>query len=416
MDMHSHHALLVRVCLAATAAALIACGNAADRDQASVAGASGSGAASGAASGASGSGAASGAASGASGSGAASGAGGATAGVDGCSASNLDACEYPSRNLSFSVREGFSVTDPITGRQLPLLARVPAAKGPLPVVIYSHGGGFNAQGQRNSVEWSETMAAHGYAVIHIAHIAPDAVSGKALCELGSVPPAECVVGEGDEDANGMVALVKTRDVIAVLDALTQLSEGSVAAGGPAIDLGRVAVAGWSAGSRAPLVTLGAVFMPSPSTPPLSMAHPLPKAAVAFSPIGPGYAGFFDTGKSNTWQDVRGAVLMATGDNDIKPTKPDLTGADRRIAFEKQASDGHRWLLYSHLPPGVGEHSTYNLRDLASSDQRLSRYSRAMRSAVLAFLDAELRGDTAGAQWLAGNNAAVLGDDVDWVHK
>jgi len=341
---------------------------------------------------------------------------GAGSGADACSSSNLDACEYPSRDLAVEEREGFSVTDPVTGRELPLLARVPEGPGPFPVVVYSHGGGFTDTGHRQSDAWGSTIAGHGYAVIHIAHIAPDAESGAALCAIGSVPAAECVLSGDDEDASGMVALVKTRDVIAVLDALPKLSDASVAAGGPSIDLDRVAVAGWSAGSRAPLITHGAVFLPSPSAPPLSMSHPLPKAAVAFSPMGPGYAGFFDTGDANTWQGMRGPVLMVTGDNDTKPSKPDLEGADRRVAFEKQPADGTRWLLYSNLPPGVGAHATYNLEDLGSSDERLSRISRAMRSSVLAFLDAHLNGDAGAAQWLSGGHAGVLAGEAEWVHK
>ena len=340
---------------------------------------------------------------------------GGSAGTSACSSTNVDACEYPSRGLSFTVRQGLSVTDALTGRELLLLARVPDGPGPFPVVVWSHGGGFNAAGHQNSVEWGEALAHHGYAVIHIAHIPLTAESAQAFCDLGKVPPAECGTSGGDEDATGLVALVKTRDVITVLDALPSLSDASVKAGGPAIDLTRVVVAGWSAGSRAPVVTHGAVFLPSPSAPAMTMTHSLPVAAVALSPMGPGYAGFFDDGTSNTWQNMRGPVLMLTGDNDIKPSKPELTGADRRIAFEKQPADGSRWLLYSHLPPGVGSHPTFNLEDQSSSDERLSRLSRALRSSVYAFLDARVSGDAAAQAWLDGDDAKILAGDADWVH-
>jgi dienelactone hydrolase len=264
-------------------------------------------------------------------------------GAGGCSPESLDDCEYPSRGVSYTERVGISVTEPVSGRELPLLARIPEGPGPFPTIVWSHGGGFNDTGHRQAEQWGDALASHGYAVIHIAHATLTTEAGLALCAACSVPANECAPGE-DEDANGLVALFKTHDVVAVLDALPMLSDASVAAGGPAIDLERVAVAGWSAGARAPIVAHGAVFYPSMSAPVYSMVHSLPKAAVAMSPVGPDYGGFFDTGSDNTWQGMRGPVLMATGDNDLKTSKPDLTGEDRRVAFEKQPADGSRWLL------------------------------------------------------------------------
>jgi dienelactone hydrolase len=350
------------------------------------------------------------------GGGGAGGEAGGTGGTSACGEADLGACEYESQGLSVTVREGFSVTDAITGRELPLLARIPEGSGPFPVVVWSHGGGFNQGGQRFSPEWGDALASHGYVVIHIAHIPVTPESGAAFCELGAIPPGECSAAETEEDTTGLLALVKTRDTIAVLDALPDLSAASVDMGGPAIDLERVAIAGWSAGARAPIVTHGAVFLPSPSAPALSMTHPLPKAAIALSPMGPGYAGFFDEPSSNTWEAMRGPVLVATGNNDIKPDKPDVSGEDRRLAFERQPADGSRWLLFSTLEPQVGGHSTYNLEDLESSDERLARLSLSLRSSALAFLDANLKGDEAAQAWLASQNAQTLAGAAEWAHR
>jgi hypothetical protein len=96
------------------------------------------------------------------------------------------------------------------------------------LVVWSHGGGFNQAGHKQAAEWGTTLAKHGYAVLHVAHVPPTLESAAALCELGSVPPADCTVdAASDEDDNGLIALVKTLDVIAVLDRLPQLSEASV---------------------------------------------------------------------------------------------------------------------------------------------------------------------------------------------
>jgi hypothetical protein len=333
-----------------------------------------------------------------------------------CEAENLDACDYPSPGLTATKQEGIAITDNKTGRELPLLVRIPEGEGPFPLVVWSHGGGFSQAGHKQAVEWGTTLAEHGYAVLHIAHVPPTLDSAAALCELGSVPPADCTVdAASDEDDNGLIALVKTLDVIAVLDRLPQLSEASVEAGGPAIDLDKVAVAGWSAGARAPIVTHGARFQALPNLEPITLTHDLPRAAVALSPMGPGYAGFFDEADGNTWEDMRAPVFMATGDNDLKASKPDVSGADRRIAFERQPADGQRWLLYSTLTD-VGGHPSFNLEDQDSSDERLVRLSRALSSGVRAFLDAKLLNSAAGEAWLASNNAQTLAGEAEWINK
>ncbi|MFO0546943.1 MAG: hypothetical protein U0271_01080 [Polyangiaceae bacterium] len=338
------------------------------------------------------------------------------AGAGGAAASCEGTCEYPFQDLPVTVREGFTATDPVTGRVLPLLARFPTgATGSLPLVIWSHGGGFDANGHHVSEDWGNTFAGQGYAVIHIAHIPLTTDSGSVLCDLGGIAPADCSPANFDEES-GFLALAKTRDVIAVLDALPDLSDASVAAGGPSIDLDHVVIAGWSAGSRAPQVVLGAKFAPLDGYPPIGLPDPRPVASIGFSPAGPEFGGFFEDASGNSWQDMRGPILYGTGTMDVKPDKPELTGAIRRVAFDDQPTDGERWLLYSNLPVGVGGHSTFNLADLGSSDERLASFSLALRSAALAFLDAEVKGDATAEAWLASNNARVLAGDASWEHK
>ncbi|MEW6431289.1 MAG: hypothetical protein AB1730_07245 [Myxococcota bacterium] len=332
----------------------------------------------------------------------------------GCSEANLPACNYPVGAGTFTQRQS-TITDPVTGRVLPLLARVPAGSGPFPVVVYSHGGGLLDQGHLQSTEWAESLAQHGFLTVNVGHVGLDTDAGVTLCGLAQVPMSECVAPT-DDDTDGLLALVKARDLTAVLDALPALKQTLEMAGGPQVDLAHVAVMGWSAGSRAPLIMHGATFHPSASAPLYSSPHNLPVAAVALSPTGPGYGGFFAETGNSSWDQVRGPVFTATGDNDVKPTKPGLTGPVRRVSWERQPADGTRWLLYSKLPPGVGGHSTYNLEDLTSTDPRLQRISYALRSAVLAFLDAQLKGDPAAAAYLASGDVLTLAGDADWQHQ
>ncbi len=331
-----------------------------------------------------------------------------------CGPSNLVACQYPSRGATVIKREGIATTEPETGRSLPLVARIPALAGPLPVVIWSHGGGFPGGGEQESVQWGETFAAHGYVVIHVGH-SPLGTEAQTLCELASVPTAECVPSD-DEDSNGLVAIGKAYDIKAVLDDLPRLSQISVDNGGPSLDLDRVAVAGWSGGSRGPMVLMGAEVRPTAGAPLFTNPDARPKAAIFMSPAGAGFGGWFDTGTATSWDAMRGPTFGATGTNDVKPDKLDLNGPVRREYFVAQPADDERWLLYSNLEVGVGGHGTYNLGDLDASDARLKRLSQAIASTARAFLDATLKDDAAARAWLESNKARVLAGNAEWLHR
>ncbi len=335
--------------------------------------------------------------------------------VSGCSADDLAACEYPSKGLTATVREGLATTDPVTGRVLPLLARIPAVTGPAPVVIWSHGGGFSDDGHHHSEAWGKLLAAHGFVVIHVAHATLNQTTGAKLCELALVPPAECVAGD-DEDATGLLAVARALDLAAVLDDLPRLSQVSVNNGGPALDLDHVALSGWSGGSRGPMVLMGATVKPTASAPIFAKTHARVAAAFIMSPTGPGFGGFSADGATSSWDAMRGPFYMATGENDVKPLKPELDGPVRRQPFDEQPGDGKRWLLYSNLDVGVGGHATFNLEDTGSSDARLARLTKSIGSVARAFLDSSLRGDADAAAWLARDDAKILAGDVEWSHR
>jgi len=335
--------------------------------------------------------------------------------TNGCAAANLGACDYPEENLTFTEREGFSVTDPMSGRVLPLLARIPEGEGPFPVVIWSHGGGANNGGHRLGKEWGEAFASNGYVVIHIAHVMPTVETSEKVCDYASIPADECV-SEGDEDATGLLALFKTVDVAAVVDKLEGLSQASVADGGPALDLDRIAVAGWSGGARAPSILAGTVIETTENGDRLDEYDSRVKAVIMSSPAGPPFGGYFDTGTENSWQTVKSPILWLTGANDVKPLKQELTGPIRRHGFAKLPEDGTHWLIYSNLEVGVGGHGTYNLEDAESEDDRLSRLSRALRSTAIAYLDAMLNDDAAAKNWMASQNAKILAGDIDWENR
>ncbi len=331
-------------------------------------------------------------------------------------AADPDACLYPSQGLEFTVREGYEVEDPVTGRSLPILARIPKGPGPFPVVVWSHGGGFSTTAHKQSVAWGSLLARHGYVVIHLAHTPPTTDTGLAVCAAASIPQADCSPDAGDPDDNPLLVVIRSYDLVAILDKLPALSKWSTDNGGPGLDLDRVAVAGWSAGSRAPVTLLGAVTHPSSNAPPFSMPDERVKAALMMSPTGPGFGGFYDEAGETSWDDLRGPSFFATGVHDVKPKKPELDGPSRRFGFDHQPASGSSYLLYSHLPVGTGGHDTYNLADAQSDDARLANLTLALGSAALAFLDAYLRDDAAALVWLQSDMAKQLAGDVDWENR
>ncbi len=332
-----------------------------------------------------------------------------------CSEADLAACEYANLGLAYAEFDGITTTEPRTGRSLPLHIRVPTTPGPLPVVLWSHGGGFTAGGQLNSDDWGDLLAKHGYVVIHVGHAELGLGGAQKLCELASVPAAECVPS-ADEDNNGLLAIGRSYDLAAVLDDLPRLSQLSVANGGPALDLARVALGGWSGGSRGPMVLMGAKVQPTASAPIFTNPHARPVAAMFMSPAGPGFGGWYETASDNSWIDMRGPTFTATGTHDQKPDKPELTGAIRRMSYPLQPDDGKRVMLYSNLPVGVGGHGTYDLQDTGSNDARLDRLSRAIGSVACAFLDASVDGNADARAWLLTDHARILAGDAEWLRR
>ncbi len=336
----------------------------------------------------------------------------------GCSDSTYESCVYESRGLAVTNTPRdpdtvLHVHDDLTGRDIPLVAYIPEGDGPFPVVIFSHGGGFT-DGHNTSQTWGNELAAHGYVSIHYGSIEPDATAFMAYCDIAEIPPEECTASAVDPEV--LMLIGRSRDIIAVMDSLDELSAQSVARGGAALDVERVAIVGWSGGSRSEMPVMGATAIASASVPRFTNPDPRPRAAVFLSPAGPGFGGFFDDGTETSWDELRGPTLIATGDNDLKPDNPDLTGPIRRVPFDAQPGDGARHMLYSNLDVPEWGHGVFNLDELDSSDERIRRQSLAISSTVRAFLDAYVLEDQAAMEYLQSDDAQILAGPSEWLHR
>ena len=337
--------------------------------------------------------------------------------IDACFVGNWSDCVWPSSDQSFelwpdAMGERYTLTDAITLRTLPILVRAPTdVLGPVPVVIWSHGGGFHETGHTQGSAWSELLAAHGVAVIHVAHVELTDDSRRELCRFGGALDSECVPG-----IVSFGAIARPRDIIAVLNDLAGISTWLEGEGGPELDPTRVLVAGHSAGSQAGLMLGGAVRELTPSVTRYRDNDSRPIGTIGVSPQGPGFNSFFVDSDESSWDEVDIPTLLITGKNDLNPGSPTLTGANRRQPFDYlPGGEGEQHLLYSTL--SVGNHGSFNLGTDPAGDQNLERLEEALSSTVRAFVDAHLRLDSDAAAWLASDAAlAIAGGEAEWLTK
>lgn len=348
-----------------------------------------------------------------------------------CAANPVPGCLYaPAAQYNFDVhRTDVAYTD-ITGtlRQVPVAVRIPlGAAGPLPVVIWSHGGAEGHRNPRRSVaEWSEVTARAGYLTISLAHV-PRERRRHAPGDRGALCAA-IDAQAGTKRWNLLDPLVcdqfkylnwgRPHDLIAVLDALPQLNAQPPLRG--LIDLERVALAGHSAGSGGVLTVGGAWRNFTGDVLDLADPRRRPKAYLAFSPQQPGNEGFFDTDHDraqHSWDRLTRPVLVGTGDGDSTCqalAEPGSCFGDlpygRRIPFER-LPPGDKALLYLHDARTF--HGLFGLETTDSkctvsplAQQRCDEAAALLAATAVAFLDAHLKQRPQAEAWLAGGHVEI----------
>lgn len=296
---------------------------------------------------------------------------------------------------TIEVRDGYVVDDVARQRAVPVLVRYPAELlatpgPPLPLVVWSHGGGPNVDGRLGSPEWSQALVRAGYIVIHMSHVPRTGAETAALyAEFG------LTLSQG-LDCFTTLQVDRPRDARAVLDALPLIEAAFPILAGR-IDTTRIALAGHSSGAYTTRTMAGAVvdLCPSPATAPAGFAHhrvsfrdARPVAFMALSPQGPGRFGFFELPGGHSWQTLDRPDFSATGAGDATPGEQP---ADRVRGFQIMAPHD-KFLLYIDSPNAI--HATFNLNDPAQP-----QLEAVIRASGVAFLDANVRGNARAAAWL-----------------
>ncbi len=316
----------------------------------------------------------------------------------GCGAATRPGCGYTPA-LTFPSTAVFDtvLTDPArNGYELPVRVRYPVgATGPLPVVIYNHGGGAcnNCGFRANSQPWPTVWAEHGYVVINPSRALLVTVTPAllAVCALIDVPPVAC----NDFFASRIYGPENTDFLIGRFPQLAGLHPPLSGL----LDSGAVVVAGWSGGSNVVLANSGAPRRFTEGGPVYDQKTEEPIGFFGVATSGPDYAGFGGgfTSLSYDLIDERPFIFFTgKGDTNGKPSEP------RTTAWLRSAA-GKKFLSYDTLLSVT--HSTVNLSNCGTAVQLM--HCEWMKSAGLAFLDAVTRNRLAASDWLASDAYETL---------
>jgi len=305
--------------------------------------------------------------------------------------------EYRAPNIyPIKVFDNYTVTDPKrNNRKFPILIRYPAnAPGPLPLVVWSHGGDANSNGHHLNERWGITLASAGYVVIHIAHVDD---KFDTHCAPLKIPASECEPADfrGEVSKGGTLSGLfynRPRDSIAVLDDLDNIER----AANLKFDRARIGAGGHSAGTNGVLSLAGAVLDVSPSVHNLTSADPRFKVFLVNSPQGVGYLGM----TQNSWDKITAPVMVATGAGDTTPGEQ----AKDRLDPYKYMPAGDKYLLY--IDSTNASHGTFALGD--DGDASLKPY---IASSGAAFFDAYLWGLPEAKAWINSDKVSLWSKGV-----
>lgn len=227
-------------------------------------------------------------------------------------------------------------------RTLPWRLRLPAADGPWPLVLYSHGLGGSREGGQ---AWGEAWADAGMAVLHLQHPGSDSdtLRGGAQ-QLRAAASAEQL-------------LARVADMRFALDELTRRKAAGQSPW-QGVNLDAIGVAGHSFGARTTQVLAGERFAIG-----ASLADPRPRAFIALSPSSPAGA---SGSASSAFADITRPFMGITGSLDGDPFGS-FSGGERRAAVYDGLPPGQRALLWldgaDHMTFGGGRAAGVGQRGL-----------------------------------------------------
>lgn len=298
--------------------------------------------------------------------------------------------------------------DPARDRDLTVRIRYPEATeehaGPFPLVVFSHGAGGSCDA---FASLSETLAGHGYVVIHPTH--SDSLSLAPRGERRS--RGREILADPRSIVRGVNLPDRVADVKFILDSLDEFEQ---LIGQPGLlDREHMAMAGHSAGALTTQVLGGLRFFAGRRAMGASLGESRFGAFAVISGQGVNGRGITDS----SWDGVERPWMVVTGSEDTS-TASDETPETRRQAFEYAPEDGTKYLLFFE----GAKHSSYQgkgpglLLD-GRPPRNLEWIESTTNAGVLAFFDAYVRGSENARAWLdSGAIAEGEGGTLEFQHK
>jgi predicted dienelactone hydrolase len=282
-------------------------------------------------------------------------------------------------------------TDAARQRTLPLRIRLPDARGPRPVVLFSHGLGGSVDGGRF---WGEQWASHGVLVVHLQHPGSDESvwrdAARPLRDLKRAASAEQLA-------------VRVADVKFVLDELQRRQAAGDALAQRA-DLARIGMSGHSFGALTTQALAGQRYAVPPHlrAQAAALADGRLRAFVAFSPSAR------DAAQRAQFAAITRAFFSLTGT------------ADGTVALGLGVPPPNRLLPFEGMPgPDAyllnlegADHMLFNgaprRRGDGGDPVRDALHVLLVRAVTTAFWRAYLDDDAAALAWLRQHAAALIG--------
>ena len=325
----------------------------------------------------------------------------------------------------------------------------------VPIVIYSHGGGYDDNGDFGGRgEWADTLAMAGYFVIRISHQPP---ANKAmLCDkFGLVPSTQaneediCISSATTNGRLVMSSFEIPADALAVVKELQSspsLLDTYIADSAGTVDINRLGVIGFSSGSRMSLTLAGAKRMlnrtdiydmmedpdllpPASGTTSIYGQGLLPlnvdrTVAAAMSPQSAGYYKYYCgasfarndrcTSTTHSFDEMDWTFIVGTGSQDRWHGTHDGISVENRIQpyelVPTSASSPNQYLYFLGNDGGVNNdgaiHNFFNLRTALTTP--MPNPTDALRMAVVATFDSVLKRSPrrAKADWLLNRSSRI----------
>lgn len=268
--------------------------------------------------------------------------------------------------------------------------------GPMPVIIWSHGFGGNANG---AAFLSRFLAGQGYCLVHITHHGTD----SSLWEGKEGHPWDILKKVA---VSRETTLARFMDVPFALDQLPSWAEDHSEIGAY-MDLSTLGMSGHSFGAMTSQVMAGQMF-PNEHGDLTSYKEDRFKAGILYSPV-PIRHLVGEEPEPHIYGPISIPLLHMTGTLDDSPLEG--FGYERRLAVHDYSAHPEKYLLVKN----GADHMVYNgTRGALGTAEKRERYEDIIRHSALAFWDAQLKGDAAAQSWLTeGGVADYLGGDGEF---